>query len=546
MVAVLAFMGCRRKTEQKESSHLPSLWITMTPLQLDSILNDQGNKVAAEALFLDTQGDTLFQGRLDHIKTRGNTTFEDKKKPYSIKFPQKQSFLGLERSKSFVLLANAFDESHIRNAIGLDLARLMGIPAPRYTYLSLYINGNYEGLYQMTNKVDVGKGALDITDLDKLNERANPKPLEEYQWFGLGREKLVIQRKGVLLDNNPEDITGGYLLDNTGPPNHYSKSISGFVSAAKDNLRLTSPQYASPQELDYIAERYNEMESAVLSADGFHPETGRHYTDYIDMESFARYYLLNEIIYNFDAGWTSFMMFKDRDDIDPKFHAGPAWDFDRTLNNPKFTDDLKIVLYYNEIYIDRKQGRNGIAFSGGLFHYMCRHEDFQQAVKDCYLNEISPVCHEYLEGSSFDSLAVLLASEAERDNGVRHTRRSKDYASAVARATDFLRNRISFFDWYYASTREEQVLIIKEGEEGRRRKFYYPLGEAIVTPQLAQVWYNHDPIYELFYVGTDSLVPSGTVFHEPQTLELRKREPTKKEVQIRRVKKKLRKIGIDF
>lgn len=546
LVAVLAFIGCRRKTEQKESSRLPSLWITMTPLQLDSILIDQDNKVAAEVLFLDTQGDTLFQGRLNHIKTRGNTTLKNKKKPYAIKFPQKQSFLGLERSKSFVLLANAFDESHIRNAIGLDLARLMGIPAPRYAYLSLYINGDYEGLYQMTNKVDVGKRALDITDLDKLNERANPKPLEEYEWFGLGREKTVVQRKGVLLDNNPEDITGGYLLDNTGPPNQYSKSISGFVSAANDNLRITSPQYASPQELDYIAERYNEMESAVQATDGFNPQTGKHYTDYLDLASFVRYYLLNEILFNFDAGWTSFMMFKDRDGIDPKFHAGPAWDFDRTLNNPKFTDDIQLVLSNNEIYVDRKHGKNGVAFSGGLFHHMCRHEDFQQAVRDCYLNEISPVCHEYLEASSFDSLAVLLASEAERDNEVHHSRHSKDYASAIARATDFLRNRISFFDWYYASTQEEQVLINIEWEEWGGRKFYYPLGEAIATPQVAEVWYNHDPVYELFYAGTDSLVPSGTVFHEPQTLELRQRMPTKREVQMRRVKKKLAKIGIDF
>ena len=60
------------------------------------------------------------------------------------------------------------------------------------------------------------------------------------------------------------------------------------------------------------------------------------------------------------------------------------------------------------------------------------------------------------------------------------------------------------------------------------------------------MYYNHDPVYELYYAGTDSLVPEGIIFHEAQTLELRGREPTKREVQIRRVKKKLAKIGIRF
>lgn len=547
LVAAVAYSGCRRKTEQKDLSSLPSLWITMTSDQLDSIINDQDNKMAAKALFLDAQGDTLFQGTLAYIKTRGNTTFEEPKKPFAIKFPKKQCFLGLERGKSFVLLANYYDESHIRNAIGLDLARVVGLSAPRYAYINLYINGIYKGLYQMTNKVDVGKDALDITDLDKLNKLANPKPLEEYEWFGFGREKQVIQRKGVLLDNNPDDITGGYLLDITGPSQQYFKSISGFVSAAKDNVRIRSPKYASPQEVDYIVERYNEMESAVMAADGFHPETGRHYTEYLDRESFARYYLLNEILFNKDANWASFMMYKDRDANDPKFHAGPAWDYDRTLDNPRFTDFLNTKNYSNEIYAGVKIERKGMISSGGLLYYLCQHEDFQQAVRDCYLNCIGPICHAYLEAHPFDSLATLLVQEADRDyEKYEENRYSKNYEVAVNRATAYLRDRIAFFDWYYTSTREEQVIITVRWRGGKCREFYYPIEETIEVPQLAEMCYNNDPVYELYYAGTDSLVPEGIIFHEAQTLELRGREPTKREVQVRRVKKKLAKIGLRF
>ena len=541
IVFALLFTGCRKAKQQELYPMLPSLQITMTSMQYDSILNDQENKVPVFAVLLDAQGDTLFHGDLSYIKTRGNTTFKEPKKPFAIKFSKKQKWLGLDRGKKFILLANACDESYIRNAIGLDIARGFGLFAPRYAYLSLYINGSYKGLYQMTNKVDVGKDAIDITDLDKMNEWVNPKPLEAYEWFGQGRKKLVIQRKGVLLDNNPDDITGGYLLDYSGPPSQYDKSVSGFVSNACDNIRILSPQYASPQELEYIAQRYNEMEAAVLSTDGINPVTGRHYSDYLDVESFARYYLLNELLMNIDGGWASFMMYKDTDAIDPKIYAGPAWDYDRTTDNPWIRKNA--ITFENEIVMNERKGKTGVAFSGGLLYHLYQHSDFRQAVKDAYHNELNTVCHDYLEKSPFDSLVSLLSHEADRDNSVYGTRISGDYQTAALRVTDFLRKRIAFFDWYFSTTEDEQVIVSYEYGDGKTRDFYFSLGEAVRAPQL-EVLNNHTCVYELFYCGTDSLVADGTIFQTSQKLELRKREPTKREVQMRRVRKKLAKYGI--
>ncbi len=539
---VVTFMGCRKAKQQEDHPILPSLQITMTSLQLDSILNDRNNKVSVFALLISSQGDTLFKGNLAHIKTRGNDSFKERKKPYTIKFPKKQKLFGLDRGKSFVLLANACDESHIRNAIGLDIARAFGLPATRYAYLTLYINGSYKGLYQMTNKVDVGKDALDITDLDQLNELVNPKPLEAYEWFGHGWKKQVIQRKGVLLEDNPDDITGGYLLDNSGPTDQYSKSMSGFVTDANDNIRILSPKYASPQELDYIVNRYNEMEAAVHAANGINPTTGRHYSEYLDMESYARYYLLNELLGNLDGGWASFMMYKDTDAKDPKFYAGPAWDFDGTMDNPRLQKNT--IAFSNELFVSGKHGITGVAFSGGLLYYLCQQPDFQQAVRNVYMNELSHVCHGYLEKSPFDSLAALLSHEAKQDNSV-YNASYVEYEAAVVRATDYLRKRIAFLDWYFSTTEDEQVCACYELENGKIRKFYYPLGKAIQAPQL-EILYNHTPVYELFYAGTDSIVPEGTVFQTSQKLELRQRPPTKREVQTRRFRKKFAKYGIHF
>ena len=88
--------------------------------------------------------------------------------------------------------------------------------------------------------------------------------------------------------------------------------------------------------------------------------------------------------------------------------------------------------------------------------------------------------------------------------------------------------------------------ITTRKEWNRDRKFCFLLGEPVYAPQIAELMSNHDSVYVLYYPGTDSLVPDGTVFHSPQKLELRQREPTKHEVQMRRIKKKLKKIGLDF
>lgn len=538
VIFAITFMGCH-KEEQHSYPTLPSLHLTMTSIQLDSILADRDNKVSAFAVLVGADGDTLYEGELTHIKTRGNTSFFRKKKPFSIKFPQKHTLFGLEKNRSFVLLANACDESHIRNAIGLDLARAIGIPASHYAYLTLHINGSYKGLYQMTNKIDVGRRALDITNLDDLNKLANPKPLKDYDWYGHGRKKQVILRKGVLLERNPDDITGGYLLDNTGANSFYSKSISGFVSDADDNIQIRSPKYASPQEVDYIAGLYNEMEKAIHSPDGIHPETGMHYSEYIDVKSFARYYLLNEILYNDDGGWASFMMYKDADSIDPKIYAGPAWDYDRTLDNPHFQH--RYLMITNELYTNKRQGQIGLAHSGGLLFHLCKHTDFQQAVKTTYINEVGPACHSYLAENTIDSLFHYLYQEADRDNSLHGNRLSANYEAATKTAMDFLTKRIEFFDWYFSSNK--RVHATYQDKNGKTRNFYFPIEEAIHAPQLEKL-YNRTPVYELFYAGTDSIVPDGTVFHASQELELRKRQPTKHEVQMRRIKKKLAKFGI--
>ena len=537
ILLIFVFAGCSHDKAKKThlESVLPSLYLAIQPEELDSILHNRNYKASAEALFLSDEGDTIYDGELLYIKTRGNSTLKKEKKPFAIKFPNKMRLFGLSKNRSFVLLANAYDESHIRNAIGLDLARAMGISASRYAYLRLYINNNYQGLYQITNKVEVGKQTLNIRDLDKLNEQVNPHPLNEYALFDCADAKKYSQRKGVSLECNPADITGGYLLD-AGTMGRYDISISGFVSEAGDPIRIRSPKRASKEEVEYIEELYNQMEKAVLAHDGCNPQTGKHYSEYIDVESFVHYYLLNEILMNYDGGCSSFMMYKDADFIDPKIYAGPAWDYDRILWNAAFGKTFIIIP--NELYVCCERIREDGLHSGGLLYRLMQHDDFQDSVKCCYNKEIGPICHDYLERGYWDSLVENLYSEAERDNQVYKYRDSKDYETAVSRAIDFLSNRIEFFDWFFSTEESERVKVTITKLNNNKVFAYYPLGTAVYTPQ-TELQNNGSPVCELYYEGTDHLVKDGTVFNTSQNLELRLREPNRREVLMRRIRRKL-------
>ena len=549
VILILTISCARHKTQflENNESSLPSLYLTIDPLQLDSILNDQDLKIPAEALLVTPQHDTLFNEELSYIKTRGNSTFKEIKKPFTVKFHRKQKLLGLNKSRSFVLLANAHDESHIRNAIALDLAHAIGLPAPNYTYISLYINNEYKGLYQMTNKVEVGRHVLNITDLDELNKQANPQRLEEYDLFRYANEY-----KGVMLEYDPEDITGGYLLENINVIHeYYNKSKSGFISNIGDRIRIRSPKHASVNEVEYIANLYNLMEAAVISEDGCNPVTGKHYSEYIDVKSFALYYLLNEVLLNMDGGFVSFFMYKDSDFYDSKIYAGPIWDFDLTLGSPRFNTN---IIAPNEIYIGSKicYIRDHDTSSDGLLYNLMQHKDFQIIVKQLYLNEISPILHDYLADGNIEDLSKALYFEAEKDNQLYQYRYSSNYYMAIKTVKDFLNSRLEFFDWYYSTPENDMVTVdyTNKDKAPHRREIhiYYPINEPIFPPSLKATTtiYNHTPIPTLYYAGTDCIVPNGKIFNAPQHLELREREPTKIEILKRRIKKKFVNWGINI
>ena len=544
LFVLLFFVGCHNEESYKETtrSTLPCLYITLEPSQLDSILQDREHKAPADAVLIDADGDTLYDGPLKHFKTRGNATFtRQEKKPFSIKFTKTHKLFHLDESKSFVLLANAYDESHLRNAIAFDVSRAIGLPTPQYVFVSLYINDKYNGLYQMTNKVEINKHALDITNLEKLNKEANPRPLKESVKFADGIQNQIIQSKGFLLENTPEDITGGYLLEIIGFQDRYERKDCGFMSSKGELIVIREPEHASKEEVNYIADYYDQMETALHDPKGFNAQTGKHYSDYLDMYSFAKYYILNELVMNLDGGITSCYMYKDSNS---KMMAGPSWDYDASLNYSQWSGKYCSA---NQIWVGSKSGYLGHSSLDGIFYTLLKHDDFRQLVCQEWKDTISPICHQLFESGNWDSLASHLSYDAERDFIQNNNRQSDNYSLAVRRPLDFLRERMEFLDWLW-TTNGNDVISVTDSTFSEMKLYekynqlYYRTGEPIVYPTIKKLLSFDDPVPEFYIAGTDSLIPNGTVLNRPAKLEMRWREPTWKEVQIRRVKNKIKQI----
>ena len=154
-------------------TNLPHLYInTKTGLPITSKTDD----VWAEMWLVDENDEVLYEDSLS-IRGRGNSTWGLPKKPYRIKFREKKKLLGGDRAnaKKWTLLANHADKTLFRNALASYVGDLCGQPfTPAAKFVDFTLNGEYVGTYQISDKIDVRKKRVNITEQDyPLTEESN-------------------------------------------------------------------------------------------------------------------------------------------------------------------------------------------------------------------------------------------------------------------------------------------------------------------------------------------------------------------------------------
>ena len=322
---------------------LPAVFIDTLGIGVNAFKLNQMENVDAKVDILNKDGTYEYQdGELDYteIKVRGNTTPDLYKKPYQLKLENKTDLFGLGEAKTWILLANYLDQSFLRNATMFELAKKLGMNASDFISVDVYIDGCYEGVYLLCEKVQVQSERVNIRDLEK-----EMKDLD----VNYGEGKTTVVTSGSTIDdtylteykyyNNvkvPEDITGGYLieLDNTNKENRKNMEESYFITDSGNYYVIKSPEVCSKEMIEYIALMFSEMEEAFTNADGKN-RLGKHYSEYMDIESFAYGYIMCEFGRTYDAGSNSVYFHKDadKDGVKSKIVKGPLWDCDNSLAN---------------------------------------------------------------------------------------------------------------------------------------------------------------------------------------------------------------------
>ena len=409
---------------------LPRINITLNGVTLDEInAGSKDDKYEGNELTL-YSGSEVREFENVRVKGRGNATWEwvPDKKSLSIKFEKRVDLFGLGKAKKWSLLANFMDDSSLRNDISFRLSNMLEMePAFNGQFVELYIDNAYRGLYYLVRKVEISDTIVDLKD-----------------------------SLGVLVEL--DNIYGE--LEEINAKTNNGDIISVKEAVSDDNARLA---------LNKFVETLNEFEEAVENRD-----YGT-VSELIDVESFAKYYLLNEFTVNPDAYWTSFFMYKDG--INDKIHAGPGWDFDFALANRGWVTWLGERFYSpNESMIRKEELKplefyedNGLSFDvyddstkiSSIIYNLMEMDEFREDVKKVYERTLSGKKDELLQ---YVSLRGNLIKEAAVANEGLWEKPS--YTDEVSRLLTWIDQRYDYMDEVYGGNESDaEKELIKRGDD---------------------------------------------------------------------------------
>ena len=428
-----------------QGSEIATLFIQTESGNLDYIHESRRNRETAQILMICANGETiLYDGTTARLNGRGNSTWIGQpKRPYNIRLTNATDLLSEEgdaRHHHWALLADRFDNTRLRNTISHYLAQEVGLEATvRFRPVDVYINNQYMGLYLLTERIRIDT-ILPITDLEAITETVNQRPLSEFEHVGnMAFEPGARRYFDILRD--PPDITGGYLLE-WQLEARFDSQPSGFVTERAQAIVLRAPIHASRAQIDYISTFIQEMEDAVYSPTGYN-SLGRHFTEYIDIRSFAKMYVFQEFIMNIDAAASSFFIYKESDLIsDGLLRAAPPWDFDLTLGI-RFTRDGIDLTDPELFYVNQGRISWNPDYTPHILAALWQHDIFRELSIEIWHNYFVPVLQENFVESIREHDALI--RDSTRMEWTRWEISSYRDGSVI-RVLNFIESRINFLN----------------------------------------------------------------------------------------------------
>ena len=228
------------------------------------------------------------------IRGRGNSTWEFPKKPFQMKLDDKAEFLGMPKDKKWLFLAEYADKTMLRNKIAYEMGYISNLDwTPQARFAEVFINGEYNGTYNVAQKVEESNNRVALGDTGYLLELDQLERLDfdDVYFESTATDKFIV------------------------------------------NIKEPSLEYDS-EEYSYIVNLIGDFESALFGANFTSESNG--YRQYIDIDSFVDWFLISEITKNVDSMFFSSIYLN----VIPeeRIKMGPLWDFDLAFGNVDYAD----------------------------------------------------------------------------------------------------------------------------------------------------------------------------------------------------------------
>lgn len=427
------------------SANVATLFVRTRSGSMDAVHGDKSLKEEAALTLYGADGSLDYQTLgVDKIRGHGQSSWQLQKKSYNLYLDYSAGLLGMGAARKWIIIANLTDRSNLRNWMVYTVARTLGGYdgfAPDCRFVDVYLNGQYNGLYLLCEKVEIHPNRLNV----------NPQ-----SW---------------LFDF--DQVTRWKTLSN---PFRFGKGIA---------VEIKKPADCTDEQKQALKARLTAFQDALLADDGVNPQTGMAWTDYIDLDSFARKYLVEEIFQNLDAGSCSQFYCWNADD--DRIYAGPCWDYDYILGNSKQRTP--------NCFLARREWKTPKIHTP-WFGALWRHEAFRDRVIELYRTEFRPALVALAEtGLPGEARTLQAALDLNHIRWYDVPLDDPDSAKYVARLLDYLEKRLAFLDSAWIDGVDYKTITFRLGDEEQYQFYCLPAGSPctdIPTPadyRLDDDWY---------------------------------------------------------
>lgn len=402
------------------SANMTTTYIDLPSGNMEYIHEQKGNAEAGWMRIYREDGTLDYSGALETIKARGNATWVAEKKSYSLKLNQEADLLGMGAADRWVLLSNSYDSSNIRNKLAYDMAIAANMPfSPECTWTDLYLNGEYVGLYLLSERNEVHSQRVDIDPGSSFLVAIEPDWRLQQQGYA------YVQTEG-----------------GTAFRIHHS---------------------AMPE--DTLLGIWQSAENAMFAEDGYDTVTGKQWDELIDVDSWAKKYLLEEVLSNTDVGLASeFFYYEASDGV---IYAGPVWDMDVTLRS----DDTAPWMADRALIAGRPH-LTGIR-DRHYFYALLQKPAFRERVVELYQAEFRPLLCRLLETGletyTEKTIHAALANQTRWDG--------RDPLEKAAELAENIQKRMDFLDAYWI--RQDPFFLVQVLQSDRVWAFAVSPGETL-------------------------------------------------------------------